>query len=385
MLSEPRGHPETEDPLDADFRIVSTDSSAGRSAWMRAWVRCAEGDVFSHPAYLHERSTGESTPLAAIFDDGCGSQVFYAFQLRRITEDACGEPVVEECYDIATPLLYGGPLLDAASEAEPAVVLARFWQRLRRWALEEHVVTEIHRVNPVFAVTEGYPGELTAQAGHVVKDLAGRSEAELFADTSKGFRRTVRRAEAAGLDIIVDDTGRRLDDFLRLHRETMDRNKADARFYCDREFFRMLHRSFPGRIAYLYALDEGSASSVEMIVVCGRIAYSLLGATDARGLHTGANSLLSLRAFGYAQSRGVSDYVLTGGVSNTADDSLLRFKLSMAKSGLRSYRTAGQVLDADRYARLCRGHLGESFFPAYRAADSACTSLCRSSHLEVTA
>lgn len=384
MLSENTHLSHVDDPLDVGFRIVGTDSAAGRAAWMRAWTRCARGDVFSHPSYLLDRSGSESTPLAAIFDDS-GSQVLFAFHLRRITHNACGEPVDFVCHDIATPLLYGGPLLDAAPGADRETVLARFWQRLRHWARAEGVVTEIHRVSPVAASTEGYPGVFTEQAPHIVKHLAGRSDAELFADSSKGFRRNVRRAEAAGLETVVDDTGRRLDDFLRLHRETMERNRADAGFYCDRAFFDMLHRSFPGRISYLYALDEGRPTSVEMTVFCGRIAYSLLGATDARGLATGANSLLSLRAFGLARDRGVGEYVLTGGVTNTEDDSLLRYKLSMARSGRRSYRTAGLVIDEERYARLSRGHLGESFFPAYRAPQSECTSTCRDHHAEVTA
>lgn len=384
MLSENTQLRCIDDPLDEGFRIVGTDSRAGRAAWMRAWARCARGDVFSHPAYLLDRSESESTPLAAIFDDA-GSQVLFAFQLRRITHNACGEPVDFVCYDIATPLLYGGPLLDAGPGADRETVLARFWQRLRRWALAEGVVTEIHRINPVAAATEGYPGALTEQAPHIVKNLDGRSDAELFADSSKGFRRNVRRAEAAGLEIIIDDTGLRLDDFLRLHRETMERNRAGSGFYCEREFFEMLHDSFPGQVSYLYALDDDRPVSVEMIVFCGRIAYALLGASDFRGLATGANSLLSLWAFGYARDRGASDYVLTGGVTNTEDDSLLRYKLSMAKSGRRSYRTAGQVIDEARYAQLSQGHLDERFFPAYRAPESDCTATCRNRRAEVTA
>lgn len=384
MLSENTHPRHIDDPLDVGLRIVGTDSPAGRAAWMRAWSRCAHGDVFSHPAYLLDRSKSESTPLAAIFDDA-GSQVLFAFQLRQITHNACGEPVDFVCYDIATPLLYGGPLLAPAPGADRENVLARFWQRLRRWALAEGVVTEIHRINPVAEATEGYPGTLTEQAPHIVKDLDGHSDAELFADSSKRFRRNVRRAETAGLEIVVDDTGLHLDAFLRLHRETLERNRAASEFYCEREFFEMLHDSFPGQISYLYALDEGRPVSVEMIVFCGRIAYSLLGASDPRGLATGANSLLSLRAFGYARDRGAVDYVLTGGVTNTEEDSLLQYKLSMAKSGRRSYRTAGQVIDEARYAQLSQGHLGESFFPAYRAPESECTSTCHDHRAEVTA
>src|SRR5699024_2147353 len=138
MLSEDTRLRCIDHPLAVYFRIVGSDSPANRAAWLRDWARCARGNVFSHPAYLLDRSERESTPLAAIFDDA-GSQVLFAFQLRRITHNACGEPVDFVCYDIATPLLYGGPLLDAGPGADRENVLARFWQRLRRWALAEGV------------------------------------------------------------------------------------------------------------------------------------------------------------------------------------------------------------------------------------------------------
>ena len=365
-----------EDIAEAEFRIVGVDSETGYGDWMSAWRRCANGDVFSHPDYLLNQTAKGESPLAAVFEDQTGSLVLYAFLLRAITHDVCGRPVTDAVYDITAPLLYGGPLTALAENVDGSEVLARFWRRLRRWALGERVVTEFHRENPIAEVSGGYPGERIEQAPHIVKRLSGQSPAELMADTSKSFRRNIRRAEAAGLTLSLDEQGTRLEDFLRLHRATMDRNDAHERFYLEREYFHMLHRSFPGSYAYLYAMDRGRPISVELVIFCQDIAYSLLGASDVHGLRTGANSLLSMRAFGYAQTRGISDYVLTGGVTNTEEDSLLRYKRSMAKSGRRSYRTAQQVIDPKRYAHLTRGHQETDFFPAYRAADPVCTQAC---------
>lgn len=349
------------------LRIHDAHNREAWEAWLSAWRRCAQEDVFSHPSYLIDRAAPEERPLAAEFDDGCGSRVLFAFLLRPITSDARGRPVPDGSCDITTPLLYAGPLSSLASEASEETLLAAFWDHFRQWARDNRIVSEFHRSNPVADRSQAYPGQHIEQAGHVVKALEGKTEAELFADTSKSFRRTVRKAEAAGVEIVIDEIGARIDDFLELYYATMDRNHAAAGFYFPREFFEMLNSSFAGRVTYLYALEAGRPVSVELLLQCSDIGYSLLGATAEASLRSGVNSLLSFRSFLYAQSRGIKHYVLTGGVTNSADDSLLRYKLSMAKSGLRSYFTASQVFDEDTYARLSSGHDGECrFFPAYR-------------------
>lgn len=351
----------------ATLRIHDPRDRAAWQAWSEAWVRCAQADAFSHPSYLVDRAHPGEKPLAADFDDGHGSRVLFAFLLRPIVSDALGRAVAEECYDITTPLLYGGPQRFVAAGTHEETLLTSFWEHFRQWAQDNRVVSEFHRENPVADPSPGYPGQRTEHAGHVVKELEGRSEAEIFGDTSKSFRRTVRRAEAAGTDILIDETGARIDDFLDLYYATMDRNSAAASFYFPREHFDMLNSTFAGRITYLYALEAGRPTSAELLLQCSDIGYSLLGATAEAGLLSGANSLLSLRAFLYARSRGIRHYVLTGGVTNSDDDSLLRYKLSMAKSGLRRYFTASQVTDEHRYEQLNRGHDTEcGFFPGYR-------------------
>lgn len=351
----------------ATLRIHDPQDRAAWQAWLGAWVRCAQADAFSHPSYLVDRAHPGEKPLAADFDDGHGSRVLFTFLLRPIVCDALGRPVAEECYDITTPLLYGGPQRFVAAGAHEETLLTSFWDHFRQWAHENCIVSEFHRENPVAEPSPGYPGQRTEHAGHVVRELGGKSEAEIFSDTSKSFRRTVRRAEAAGTDILIDETGARIDDFLDLYYATMDRNNAAASFYLPREHFDMLNTTFAGSIAYLYALEAGRPTSAELLLQCSDIGYSLLGATAEAGLRSGANSLLSFRAFLYARSRGIKHYVLTGGVTNSDDDSLLRYKLSLAKSGLRSYFTASQVIDETRYEQLNHGHDSEcGFFPGYR-------------------
>lgn len=366
------------------FRVLGTDERHDYAEWLRAWRRCAEGDVFSHPAYLAECADAEAIPRAVTFTDAHGSQVLYAFLQRPIIEDACGNVIVEECYDLTTPLLYGGPLLAVVDGAQEATVMTEFWRAFRQWAGSEGIVSEFHRVNPVTGGLSGYPGIRREQAPHVVKRIEGRGEDELLLDSSKDFRRKLRRTREAGMELQVDETGEHHEVFRSLYYETMRRRQAEPRFFYDQHFFEMMHDAFDGQITYLFAIAGGRPVSAEMMLICGETGYAFLGATEEASLKTGANSFLSHSAFLYAQARGIKDYVLTGGVTNTEDDSLLRFKLSMAKSGRRDYCTAQQVIDEERYATLSACQPSATFFPAYRAPGLACAGHCSPVHEVLT-
>ncbi len=373
---------EVRSPAHTTLRNLCAESPQDYLAWLSAWERCAKGDVFSHPAYVLEHAGAEALPRAVSFSHSSGSQVLYAFLQRPIVHDACGNAVAEECYDIITPLLYGGPILSLTEEADELTVMTEFWKHFRSWANNADIISEFHRANPVTGGLGGYPGTRREQAPHIVKSLEGKTEDDLLLDASKGFRRVIRRAREAGMKLLVDETGEHYKVFVDLYYATMRRRGADARFYYDHHFFEMMHQTFAGKIAYLFAIVNDRPVSAEMVVFCGDTGYALLGATEESSLRIGANSFVTHSAFVYAQSRGVKEYILAGGVNNTEDDSLLRFKLSQAKAGRRSYFTAQQVFDTDRYAQLSACHPDAAFFPAYRARDAVCNGSC-STALEV--
>lgn len=377
MLSDPHASSVAVlSPSRTGLRAVDSETPQDYLAWLGPWHECSAGDIFSHPAYLTEHAGTQERPRAVIYSHVSGAQVLYAFLQRRITHDACGQPVREECYDLTTPLLYGGPLLSMAAGAEASAVMTDFWTEFRSWARSENIISEFHRENPVTGGLPGYPGIRREQAPHIVKELAGKTEEELLLDASKDFRRKIRRTREAGMELLVDETAEHHDIFVELYYATMRRRDADARFFYGQHFFDMLQQTFEGQVSYLFALVDGRPVSAELALCCGETGYAFLGATTESGLRIGANSFLSHSAFLYAQSRGVKNYVLTGGVTNTEEDSLLRFKLSMAKSGRRSYFTAQQVIDQQRYSQLSGCHRDTAFFPSYRAPQASCTGRC---------
>src|SRR5699024_3155851 len=114
--------------------------------------------------------------------------------------------------------------------------------------------------------------------------------------------------------------------------------------------------------------------------------YFHLGGTRTEALPLYASVHVHWEAIAHAWRSGLSEYVLTGGVTNTREDSLLRFKRNFAPQGEALYLTGERVFDTDAYDRLTGGSpAAESagsggttggFFPAYRAPHDP--AVCRS-------
>lgn len=358
-------------PTAAHFQVLQADDPTGRSLWEEAWQRTGEGDIFAHPEFITTVALAGERPACAVMSFPSGAEIYYAFIVRPITRDAAGAPLDEELYDLYTPLVYGGPMGRGASETE----LAEFWAAMRDWAHQDRIVSEIIRFTPVPRHRLSYPGTLREQAPHIVVDLEGFTEADVIARLHKSVRRRYRKAHDAGLAIriVTDESG--IEDFVRIHTETMIRAGAHVKFHVDADFLRMIHRAVPGQVVYVFACDGDEPLSTEMMVFRDGSSYAYLAGTLTDALSGNATTLAAAAAMLVARERGSREHVLAGGVTNTVEDSLLHFKRGFTRDGDRQYFTGEQVFLPREYERLCApagAALEKSdFFPAYRALSRA--------------
>ena len=344
-----------------------------RAQWTAAWERMAGGDPFSHPGFLQAFAGPGEVPLCAHLRGIDGEEILHALLARPIVADACGRPVEEGLWDAYTVLLYGGPLAQRSSEA----LRAAFHRGFGAWARDHGLVSEFVRMSPVESRRLPYPGRVREQAPHIVRDLRGMTLETLWADVRSTVRRGVGKARAAGLTVALDTDGSRLTDFLRIYDETMDRVGAVGRFRFTGEAFERMHAALPGRFAYVYSMHEDEPVAVELMLHSDTTGYFHLGGTRTEALPLYASVHVHWEAIAHAWRSGLSEYVLTGGVTNTREDSLLRFKRNFAPQGEALYLTGERIFDTDAYDRLTGlaptaegaesdGAAG-GFFPAYRA------------------
>jgi hypothetical protein len=346
---------------DGALEIWDARDPGDRERWERLHGSWERSEVFAHPAYVSLFAAESERPLAA-YAETAGGWILYPFLLR---------PIDGGDTDIATAYGYGGPFRhgDAGKDA------AGFWRNFDAWARETGVVSEFVRLSLFDDQLAAYPGERVHVADNVVRGL-DRTPDELWRDYDHKVRKNVKRARERGVEIEIDARAERLEDFLGIYRETMDRRGARNSYYFPPSLFEGIRDELAGQFVYLHALHDGRVVSTELALVSADNVYSFLGGTDSGAFEVRPNDLLKHELIGWAREAGKRRVVLGGGYE--PGDGIFRFKRAFAPGGVVPFHTGRRVL-GEAYAGLVETHVeagrkiepgwepGETFFPAYRA------------------
>jgi nucleoside diphosphate kinase len=304
--------------------------------------------VHAHPEYVRLYEDGTSRARCALADG-----VLYPFLLREL-------PFGAEGADILTPYGYGGAF--CTGDADPD----GFWEAFDAWAAEQGVVSELVRFSLFRERLLPYPGEREQRLVNVVRDL-GPDEDELWMDYEHKVRKNVKKARRSGLRVEIDETGARLDEFLRLYEHTLARREAHDRYLFQRDFFERIRDRLAGLFVYAHVLDGDRIVSTELALLSATSAYSFLGGTHEDAFALRPNDLVKVELIRWAKAAGKQRFVLGGGFE--ADDGIFRYKRSFAPHGLMPFEIGTRVLRPDAYAELTEragGPREPGFFPAYR-------------------
>ena len=177
-----------------------------------------------------------------------------------------------------------------------------------------------------------------------------------------------KKANANGLQIIIESTGEYLEDFLRIYYCTMDRSDAQQDYYFSRRFFQDLC-AMEDNIMFFHAVHEGRIVSTELVIYGAEHAYSYLGGTDKETFDLRPNDFLKYEIIKWTKEKGLKSFVLGGGYG--ADDGIFQYKLCLAPNGVQEFYIGRRIFDRQAYDTLValRGDepLNEKFFPLYRS------------------
>lgn len=336
-------------------------------------ARCASWparEVFADPAYVRLFAAERDQPLAAFMETDAGL-ILHPFILRPIDAPHLCEDQSRPSLDITSPYGYSGAFTSGATDVDAK----SFWSAFDDVCRQRGVITEFTRLSLFESERLAPPGLVTQKLTNVVVDLC-TPENQLWQEFQSKVRRNINRATRSGVQIEVDEEGRRLTDFVRIYTDTMRRRQAAEHYYFPRSFFESIVQDLPGQFAFFHALHDGRVISTELALVSGRSLYFYLGGTDEAYFDLRPNELLKFEVMRWGRARGKERYVLGGG--HTPDDGIFRYKKAFAPRGLMPYHVASRVLDPRRYEAIVRAHLAEGrrrdeawrpdvgFFPAYR-------------------
>lgn len=353
------------------FQMLDGRNAEETQRWLSLWEAWSDREVFAHPEYVRLFATETSHPMCATATQG-GATVLYPLLLREIDASALG--LSEAAYDLTAPYGYGGPFCTSGCDKEE--LAAAFWPEFERWAKESQVVSEFIRFSLFDEALLPYPGEKEKRLENVVCDLALDPE-RLWMGFEHKVRKNVNKAKRSGVEIALDSTGERLDDFLRIYEHTLTRREARSDYYFGREFFERINSNLAGHYLYLHAEYEGKIVSTELILLSKNSIYSFLGGTDEAYYQIRPNDLLKHEAILWAKQQGKTHFVLGGGYQ--PDDGIYKYKLGYAPQGITPFYVGRRIYNQPLYDELVernrrqrvqetpQAELMSGFFPAYRA------------------
>lgn len=265
-------------------------------------------------------------------------------------------------WDATSAYGYGGPFTSGSPD------IAAFGAALDTWADDNAVVATFLRPNPLTGNVRAAPptGEVV-RVGHTFAwDISpGR---DLRAHLHRNHRRSIRKADAAGVEVTVVPRPRELDRFRDLYAATMRRQQAGDFFFFPQSYWDALlvpdDMFFP--VLVEATLDGRVIASLLCLVTDPWVHAHLIGSDDSsRSL--GASHRCYLAAAEWAQAQGLTGLHMGGGVGADENSPLYTFKRRFdPDSRPLPFDVVKIVHDQERYRELSGGTSTQGYFPAWR-------------------
>lgn len=351
------------------MEVWEADVAADFHRWDHLVREWPNAEVFAHPSYVKLYEDQASRAMCASLVSEAGT-VLFPFLLRDVLLEPYADGLTSPAFDIITPYGYGGPF--AWDCEEPEALAKQFWDEFDVWAENTGVVSEFLRLSLFEGSLLPYRGDVEQKQDNIVRSLE-LSEDDLWMDFDHKVRKNVKKAQRSGVEIEVDLTGERFEDFYRIYVETMDRRAASGGYYFTRDYFEAINLELRGHFAYFHAIHGGQVASTELALVSKDSVYSFLGGTDSLAFNLRPNDLLKFEIIRWAKQTGRTNFVLGGGYE--PNDGIFRYKRAFAPNGNRPFSVGSRIHDADTYERLVKEKAETvkgwssrpGFFPAYRS------------------
>lgn len=344
-----------------NFEVININESERWDSLVRSFESY---DVYYLSGYAKAfQLHGDGEPILFYYDDGSTRAVNVVMK-RDIAElDYFKDELPSNTwFDITSPYGYGGFCIDGQDYESVNKAYDSYF-------IENRFVSEFVRFN-LFSGYQSYYSAVTVSNTHnVVRSLEMPLD-EMKMDFEHKVRKNLKKADTSGLEIEIDTTGQRLDDFLKIYYGTMERTDANNNFYFKRQFFLELNK-MESNYVYIHVLHDGKIISTELILYGTENCYSFLGGTDSDYFNFRPNDFLKFEIIKWAKEKGLKRFILGGGYGD--DDGIFRYKKSFAPNGIYDFYIGKKIFNKKKYEELVKIRENSedfdnstNFFPKYR-------------------
>jgi hypothetical protein len=324
------------------------------------------------------KSVDDGLPQLWIMDEG-GAQVFQTVFIRDIakipafTHSLCSGKI----FDASTPYGYGGPTIYSGDEKMDEVSAGRlmksYFRSVEEYCHQKNIICEFIRFHPL---NKNYLlcGRF-CQVRYSRRTVAMRLACgDILSDEiTSERRRNIRKAQRKRITVEFDWKARHIEDFYAIYYQTMKKNNAEDYYYFSYEFFRDTVLALENNAMLLCAYYENKMISGAIFLIGKNALHCHFSATDPDYLHLNAASLIIYRAAEWAKEMNLACMHLGGGHSESAQDSLLRFKKSFSRSDFLDFYTGQKVYNEKLYEEIVflagqdKRTQDQHYFPLFRA------------------
>ncbi len=278
-------------------------------------------DIYYTSEYykMHELN-GDGTSKLFYYEDNEGNKGLYPFMLNKIQ----GYDLHEDYYDIETAYGYGGPIVNSKKES----FLKEFEEAFLNFCKDNNVVAEFVRFHPLIKNESIFKTNIQVLHNRttVYLDLTKGIEAIWNEDIKSKNRNVIRKAEKNGLTVEINHD---YETFKAIYTKTMSKVDAGDYYYFDDKYYESIKEK--DNYVLLNVKREDKVIAAAIFMGLGDYFHYHLAGSLREELKYSPNNLLLWEAIKYAASNGYKKMHFGGGLTDSLEDNLFKFKSSFSK------------------------------------------------------
>lgn len=311
------------------------------------WQSCLDllpgfaGKAYYRYDYLNLlQQNGEGEAMALIYRQNGKMLAFYPVLRKKIPQALSRE---NGGFDFESPYGYGGPVWVVDTiPAKDQLAKAH-----HRWCLEQNIVAEFTRFNPLCENAVELAPECRLEKNRTTISINLSCGLQgILERTSASRRRNFKRALKSGLSY-SNCNGQ---DFMRLYQETMNRLGADEYYNFSQKYFSAL-LSLPNLVVKAAFTPRNELAAAAVFLEDEVCRHYHLGASAWHLRHFRPNDFLMIMAAAEAAEQGQKLLHLGGGLQDSEDDPLFRFKKGFS-SERKDFFTGRSIHQPELYRQI---------------------------------
>ncbi|MDF2877904.1 MAG: hypothetical protein K0S30_1000 [Clostridia bacterium] len=270
--------------------------------------------------YKMHQSNGDGTSKLFYFIDNNGNKGFYPFMLNKIA----GYDLHADYYDIETSYGYGGPITSSQDED----FLKEFEETFMEFCRDNNIVAEFIRFHPLIQNEKIFKKNIQVihNRSTVYIELAKGIDKIWNEDIKSKNRNVIRKAQYNGLHVEISQD---YETFKSIYNKTMDKVDASDFYYFDDRYYEDIKEN--NYCVLLNVIREDKAIAAAIFMGYGEYFHYHLAGSLKEELKYSPNNLLLWEAIKYALNKGYKKMHFGGGLTDSLEDNLFKFKSSFSK------------------------------------------------------